>query len=54
MLGVGLPPGAGARSGCRGPREREFRRAVMRRLENVDMRVEFDPAMLPARIWWAI
>jgi hypothetical protein len=36
------------------PGEREFRRAVMRRLENVDMRVEFDPNMLPARIWWAV
>ena len=36
------------------PREREFRRAAMRRLENVDMRVEFDPNMLPARIWWAV
>jgi hypothetical protein len=36
------------------PHEREFRRAVMRRLENVDMRVEFHPDMLPARIWWAV
>lgn len=33
---------------------REFRRAVMRRLENFDMRVEFHPDMLPARIWWAV
>ncbi len=36
------------------PRWREFRRAVMRRLENFDMRVEFHPDMLPARIWWAV
>ena len=36
------------------PQEREFRRAVMRRLENFDMRVEFHPDMLPAGIWWAV
>jgi hypothetical protein len=36
------------------PHEREFRRAVMRRLENFDIRVEFHPDMLPARIWWAV
>jgi hypothetical protein len=36
------------------PQEREFRRAVMRRLENFDMRVEFHPDMLPAQVWWAI
>ena len=36
------------------PHEREARRAVMRRLENFDMRVEFHPEMLPARIWWAV
>ena len=36
------------------PHEREFRRAVMRRLENFDMRVEFHPDMLPASIWWAV
>ena len=36
------------------PHEREFRRAVMRRLENFDMRVEFHPDMLPAGIWWAV
>jgi hypothetical protein len=34
--------------------EREFRRAVMLRLENLDMRVEFHPDMLPSRIWWAV
>ena len=36
------------------PHEREFRRAVMRRLENFEMRVEFHPGMLPAQIWWAV
>jgi hypothetical protein len=36
------------------PQEREFRRAVMLRLENLDMRVEFHPDMLPARVWWAV
>ena len=35
------------------PREREYRRAVMRRLENFDMRVEFHPGKLPAGVWWA-
>ncbi len=36
------------------PREREFRRAVMRHLENFDIRIQFDPAALPARLWWAV
>jgi hypothetical protein len=36
-----------------GPHEREYRRAVMRRMENFDMRVEFDQARLPAAVWWA-
>lgn len=36
------------------PHEREARRAVMRRLENFDMRVEFHPQMVPARVWWAV
>ncbi|HYK31097.1 MAG TPA: hypothetical protein VEV63_04010 [Streptosporangiaceae bacterium] len=36
------------------PHEREFRRAVMRRLENLDLRVAFHPEMLPARVWWAV
>jgi hypothetical protein len=35
------------------PAEREFRRAVMRQVENLDMRVEFHPDRLPARAWWA-
>jgi hypothetical protein len=36
------------------PQEREFRRAAMRRLENLDMRVEFHPDMLPAHVWWVV
>jgi len=36
------------------PHEREFRRGVMRRLENFEMRVEFHPDMLPAQVWWAV
>lgn len=36
------------------PQEREFRRAVMRRLENFDLRVQFHPDMLPASVWWAV
>lgn len=35
------------------PREREYRRAVMGRLENFDMRVEFHPDKLPSGVWWA-
>jgi hypothetical protein len=35
------------------PHERQYRRAVMGRLENFDMRIEFDPARRPARLWWA-
>jgi hypothetical protein len=35
------------------PAEREFRRAVMRHAENIDMRVEFDPSRSPANVWWA-
>jgi hypothetical protein len=35
------------------PQEREYRRAVMGRLENFDMRVEFHPSKLPAGVWWA-
>jgi len=36
------------------PQEREFRRAVMRRLENIEIRVEFHPDMLPAHVWWGV
>jgi len=35
------------------PRERVYRRAVMSRLENFDLRVEFHPDRLPAAVWWA-
>jgi hypothetical protein len=35
------------------PAEREQRRAVLRDLENFDMRVEFSPDRLPKRVWWA-
>jgi hypothetical protein len=35
------------------PHEREYRRAFMGQLENFDMRVEFHPGRLPARVWWA-
>ncbi len=31
----------------------QYRRAVRRRMENVDIRVEFDPGMLPRTVWWA-
>lgn len=36
------------------PHEREFRRAVTGRLENLDLRVAFHPDKLPARVWWAV
>jgi hypothetical protein len=26
----------------------------MRRLENIEIRVEFHPDMLPAHVWWAV
>jgi hypothetical protein len=35
------------------PGEREFRRAVMRQVDNLDMRVEFHPDRLPTHVWWA-
>ena len=35
------------------PSEREYRRAVMRHADNVDMRVEFHPRRPPAQVWWA-
>lgn len=34
------------------PSEREFRRAVIRDLRNIDMRVEFHPERLPTKVWW--
>jgi hypothetical protein len=33
--------------------EREYRRAVMGRMENFDIRVEFHPDKLPSGVWWA-
>jgi hypothetical protein len=36
------------------PHERLYRRAVMGRLENFDIRVEFHPDKLPSGIWWAV
>jgi hypothetical protein len=41
------PPGAEERSA------REYRRAVMRQLHNLDVRVEFHPIWLPRQVWWA-
>jgi hypothetical protein len=35
------------------PAEREFRRAVLGRMENADLRVQFHPSALPAGVWWA-
>ena len=35
------------------PAEREYRRAVIRRVDNLDMRIEFHPERLPAQVWWA-
>jgi hypothetical protein len=35
------------------PTECEHRRAVMRSVENLDMRVEFHPGRLPSTVWWA-
>jgi len=34
--------------------KRRFRRAVMRRVENYDIRVEFHPDRLPSQAWWAV
>ena len=31
----------------------EYRRAVMRRVENVDIRVEFPPDQIPRHVWWS-
>ena len=36
------------------PDERQFRRAVMQRLENLNLSVTFHQDMLPAHIWWAV
>ena len=37
----------------RDPAEREYRRAVIRQVENLDMRVEFHPERLPVQLWWS-
>jgi len=33
---------------------RQYRRAVMKRAENVDIRVAFHPERLPHAVWWAV
>jgi hypothetical protein len=35
-------------------KERQYRRAVMRRVDNIDLRLEFDPEYVPPAIWWAV
>jgi hypothetical protein len=40
------------RGGPEEPSAREYRRAGMRQLYNLDVRVEFDPARLPSQVWW--
>jgi hypothetical protein len=35
-------------------RKRQYRRAVMRRAENFDIRVEFHRDHLPREVWWAV
>jgi hypothetical protein len=34
------------------PSAREYRRGGMRQVNNLDIRVEFDPGWLPSRVWW--
>ena len=34
------------------PQQREWRRAVMHFVENVDIRVQFQASRLPAKLWW--
>jgi hypothetical protein len=34
------------------PSAQLYRRAGMRQLHNLDMRVEFDPVQLPSEVWW--
>ncbi|MGB6453524.1 MAG: hypothetical protein WBH47_03450 [Streptosporangiaceae bacterium] len=41
------------RGGPEEPSAREYRRAVMRQLHNLDVRVEFHPSWLPSKVWWA-
>jgi hypothetical protein len=35
------------------PAERQYRRGVLRQVDNLDMRIEFHPDNLPTEIWWA-
>jgi hypothetical protein len=35
-------------------RQSQYRRAVMRRVENFDIRVEFHPNRLPRTVWWGV
>jgi hypothetical protein len=37
----------------RDPAERQYRRGVLRQLDNLDVRIEFHPDRLPGRVWWA-
>jgi len=37
----------------RDPAEREYRRGVIRQLDNLDMRIAFHADKLPRRVWWA-
>jgi hypothetical protein len=39
--------------GRRDQQVRQHRRAVVHHVENVDMRVQFHPELLPAGLWWA-
>jgi len=39
--------------GASDPAEREYRRGGIRQVDNLDMRIEFHPDALPARVWWA-
>jgi len=41
-------------SGEATPEQHQYRRAVMRRVGNMDLRVEFDPECVPSAIWWAV
>jgi hypothetical protein len=34
--------------------QRQYRRGVMGRVDNIDLRVEFDPEYVPPAIWWAV
>jgi hypothetical protein len=36
------------------PDETSYRRVVTRRVENIDIRIEFDPGAQPAHVWWTV